>query len=53
MFSAVREFNQYGYNWYPQVWVEAYKRWFDVQWVRHNNPAGFTTPQLAIAAAQE
>lgn len=45
---ARREFNSYGYNWYPQMWVESHKRWYDVEWAIYRNPAGFTNPRHAI-----
>ncbi|MFN8996655.1 MAG: hypothetical protein ACK5X3_23750 [Pseudomonadota bacterium] len=46
--SASRSFNEHGYNWYPQVWVEAYGQWFDVTWARHRHPEGWTSPDDAI-----
>lgn len=49
--SAVREFNQYGYRFYPQIWVETLKLWSDVTWVRHRRPEGFFTDDQAIAFA--
>lgn len=51
--TAVREFNQHGYVWYPQVWVEAYKKWFDIRSVRHSNPEGFTNANQAIQVGKE
>lgn len=46
--SARREFNQYGYNWYPQVWVETLKRWEDVEWAIYRKPEGWANPAHAI-----
>ncbi len=45
---AVKEFNEYGYKWYPQIWVEALQRWFDIQSVRHFYPEGFKSSRDAI-----
>lgn len=50
--SAVKEFNQYGYRFYPQVWVETLKIWCDISWVRHQRPEGFLTDASAIEFAK-
>lgn len=51
--TAVREFNQHGYVWYPQVWVEAYKQWFEIRSVRNTNPEGFANASQAIQVGKE
>ncbi|AIW01852.1 hypothetical protein AVT15_gp054 [Pseudomonas phage vB_PaeM_PS24] len=50
--TAVREFNEHGYNWYPQVWVEALQLWCAVRWVRYQRPEGFVTATAAIQFAE-
>ncbi|AGS81717.1 hypothetical protein PAK_P30108 [Pseudomonas phage PAK_P3] len=50
--TAVREFNEHGYNWYPQVWVEALQLWCAVRWVRYQRPEGFVTAAAAIHFAE-
>jgi hypothetical protein len=51
--TAVREFNEYGYNWYPQIWVETLNQWVAVEWVRCKIPQGFTNAREAIHYTQE
>jgi len=51
--SAVKEFNQYGYRFYPQIWVEALQLWCDVSSVRFQHPEGFLTDSQAITKAKE
>ncbi len=53
MYRAIKEFNQYGYNWYAQVWVGSYNNWFDIEWMKIKYPQGFTNPDDAIRIAQE
>lgn len=56
--SAVKEFNQYGYKWYPSVYCERslisdhphYTK--PESWIEHNCPEGFNTPQAAIVAGK-
>lgn len=48
--TATREFNQYGYVWYPEVWVEALLQWVPIGSVKYAHPEGFPTPRQAIEA---
>ena len=48
MISAAREFNEHGYVWYPQIWVESLGRWVELSWVRVHCPEGFKSPDAAI-----
>lgn len=51
--SAVKEFNQYGYRFYPQIWVETLNLWCDLEWVRVKHPQGFLIDAQAIEFAKE
>ncbi|WP_297505825.1 hypothetical protein [Ferrovum sp.] len=51
--QARREFNEYGYNWYPVMFVQYYNQWVDIGWVRYKRPEGFTNPVDAIHFAKE
>lgn len=51
--KAFREFNEYGYVWYPTIWVATLNNWFELQWVRFQRPQGFASPDEAIRFAKE